>query len=235
MPKLKRDPEKEPGYLRMKKALVIREGREEEFAMQYQALSVSDPDWSIQKRQHRAYELMGITNELALQRWRDVAVASEGNEAERRTELAILADEARREEQKREDIEKEEAARLEAERQRTQREFERAFRGLPLEADRQTVLRWIENHPAMVLGRPVNEDGLVELTVADIEDAPSRSAVGQLQHWVNNKEKFYIELMKRKPSDDAEAEDGEETEEEGLARHDPTLADVMKMLDEIGC
>lgn len=128
-----------------------------------------------------------------------------------------------------------EALRLEEERQRAQQEFERVFRGLPRESDRLTVLRWIENHPAMVLSRPVNEDGLVELTVQDIDMAPSRSAVGQLQHWVNNKEKFYLELMKRKPADDADPEDGEGSEEGGVAEHDPTLPDVIKMLDEIGC
>ena len=63
----------------------------------------------------------------------------------------------------------------------------------------------------MVLVRPVNEDGLVELTVDDIRDAPSRAAVGQLQHWVNQKDKFYMEWMKRKPEENSgDEEEGPE-------------------------
>ena len=108
-------------------------------------------------------------------------------------------------------------------------EFARVFDGLPLEADKTDVLSWIENHPAMSLSRPVPATGRVELVAEDIRNAPCRSAVGQLQHWVNKKDEFYREWIKRKPKEK------EEEDREAIEQKDPTLKDVMKMLGDIGC
>lgn len=213
MTKQVRDPETEPSYVVMKKQAVKREGREEEFAGIYQELSVEHPDWSVMKRKNEAWDLMGLTSVVALERHRDFMREAEAAEAEVR----------------------EEAVQEELSREEREAAFSEAFVKLPLNADRATVLEWIENHPAMVLPRRANEDGLIELTVADISDAPSRSAVGELQHWVNQKDAFYKELLKRKPAE--VAGDGEEdgpTADE-LEDHDPTLKDVEKMLEDIGC
>ena len=78
----------------------------------------------------------------------------------------------------------------------------------------------------------VNNVGLVELTADDIRDAPCRSAVGQLQHWVNKKDEFYREWMKRKP---IPKEDDGEVERDLMEELDPTLPEIIKMLDNIGC
>lgn len=211
MKRLVRDPETEPGYREMQKNCVAREGREEEYEDTLHEVGLHHPEWSRSKRIHETYQLMGLTHGVALQRHRDMMAVSDGDEAEVR------------EEKVQEELSVEER----------RREFESVFQDLPLEADRLSVLAWIENHPAMILPRPANEDGLVTLTAEDISDAPSRSAVGELQHWVNQKDKFYSELMKRKPKELEEESEGLTVDD--LETHDPTLKDVKKMLDSIGC
>lgn len=114
----------------------------------------------------------------------------------------------------------------------TRPDLAQAVGGLPLDADKNEVLSWIENHPAMILDRELNAEGRVELEVSDLVGAPSRSAVGQLQHWVNRKEEFYREWLRRKP---IPKEDEEDTEREAMEELDPSLGDVVKMLDDIGC
>jgi len=214
---LKRDPATEPGYAEMKKNCVEREGREEEFEGFRHDESLRRPDLAPSRWKNRAYERMGLTNSIALERHRDYMARSNGAEAER---LGVVAER------------REEVHRAELCVRDIQREFEAAFRGLPFEADRLTVLAWIESHPAMILSRPVSVDGLVELTVEDILDAPSRSAVGELQPWMNKKDDFYKEMLKRKPVLD---DDDDGPTEDEIELRDPTLKDVKKMLDSIGC
>ena len=203
-------PETEPGYREMQKNCVTREGREGEYADTLHEVKILHPDWVASKWVHETYGMMGLTHRIALERHRDFQAVSKEAEVEVR------------EEQHQTEVSVEER----------RREFEEAFRGLPLETDRVSVMSWIENHPAMILSRPVNGDGLVELTVEDISDAPSRSAVGELQHWVNQKDKFYAEMLKRKS---AVEEETEGPTEDDLEFHDPTLKDVKKLLDSIGC
>ena len=207
--KIRRDPKRDPSWKEMQASCVIREGREEEFQAKLREVQSLYPDLSKQAGNTKAYELMGITKDVALKRWR--RYSEEGADAETADE-AYEAGHAR-----------EEAA----------AEFTLVLAGLPLKAERGEVLRWIESHPAMILARPANDDGLVELKPDDIRDAPCRSAVGQLQHWINKKDEFYREWMKRKPI--PKAEEAVARQCEAMEELDPTLKDVIKMLDDLGC
>jgi hypothetical protein len=111
-------------------------------------------------------------------------------------------------------------------------EFEEAFSRLPLDAAQTAITKWIENHRAMAL-REANDGEVVELTVADIEGAPSRSAVGQLRHWVNKKDEFYKNLLVAKKAGAAGSDGGQENV--SVVLHDPTIAEIEAMLEAYGC
>ena len=199
-----RNPEKEPSWKLLYDDHISFTGRKAGYDDLYRQSELDHP--GVDPRSHRKaiWKQMGLTDEIVLRSWRE-------RQQNQREEEAI-------QEQKQKSL---------------QQEFEAVFRELPCDADRSTVLAWIENHPAMVLPRRVNEDGVVELTADDIRDAPCRAAVGQLQHWVNQKDKFYADMLKRKPAE--VARDGDGPSEDDLERYDPTLKDVKKMLDDIGC
>ena len=114
MARLRRDPDTEPSYVRMKEAAVRREGREEEFDAHLRAVAAEFPEESRAKRKGRAFDLMGLDNVTALIRWRDQEAVAIESAAELEGE-------------------REEAARDVAE---IRAEFEEVFRSLPREADR---------------------------------------------------------------------------------------------------
>lgn len=118
---------------------------------------------------------------------------------------------------------------IEADRVRsTMSEFERCFSLLPSNAPRAVEFKWIENHPAMVIRKPV--DGKpIEICLEDIEDAPSKSAVGQLKHWVNEKDAFYKNLMSV-AGKKAGTKEGEEAAKEERDRQDDSIDDIKEML-----
>lgn len=111
-------------------------------------------------------------------------------------------------------------------------EFEKVFFELPLDAPQSSITKWIENHRAMAL-REASEGEIVELTVKDLEGAPSRSAVGQLRHWVNKKDEFYKNLLLAKKTGTAGSDGGVESRETVL--HDPTIGEIEAMLESLGC
>ena len=199
-----RNPETEPGWKALYDTYLSFLGRKAEYDDLYRQSELEYREIDPRTRRKAIWKQMGLTDEIVLSSWRE-------RQQNQREEEAI-------EEQKQKLL---------------QQEFEAVFKELPCDADRSTVLAWIENHPAMVLARSVNGDGLVELRVEDIRDAPSRSAVGELQHWVNQKDKFYADMLKRKPAEAIDDSDGPSVDD--LELHDPTLKDVKKMLDEIGC
>lgn len=58
----------------------------------------------------------------------------------------------------------------------------------------EDLLNWIAAHPAM--GRLKRNGGdRVQLTVSDLEGAPSRIAVNELQSFVNRPEKFIARIL----------------------------------------
>ncbi len=87
--------------------------------------------------------------------------------------------------------------------------FDEIMEQLPATASAREELDWISSHPAMM--REPDDDGLVTLTVADLTDAngepPSRSAVGRLKHWCNNRSEFFKALM----TTDRKAAGGDDT------------------------
>jgi len=128
-------------------------------------------------------------------------------------------------------LEREELSEIAEENRRVaQTEYERVFLGLSVvEKDPVGALRWVESHPAMVL-----RDDEYELLASDIEDAPSRAAVGLLQHWMRDKKGFYREwvqkALKSKPVVSG-SESPVEVEEEDSVEEEPLERD--KMRDEI--
>ena len=73
-------------------------------------------------------------------------------------------------------------------------EFEEKFMQLPANCPVVELLRWIAAHPAMTR-RKKGQD--VILKVEDIEDAPSRGAVNQLQSFVNRPDDFFRQILNR--------------------------------------
>lgn len=215
--KLRRDPETEPSYRRMTMQEIQREGRLDEYHDWRRRVLAEEPEWSGQKVQTEAFRRMGL-----------------GDSSERvrkYREFHEMLD-------KEGEAEAEDLAIAEAERLALLGEFERVFRSLPLEADFSEVERWIKSHPAMNIPRVVGEDGTIEITAEDIRDAPSRSAVGQLTHWVNKKDEFYKLLMTN--AGRAGKGSGKESTdtmsvEEIVADMDPSLGALETMLGEIGC
>ena len=102
-------------------------------------------------------------------------------------------------------------------------EFRRVFDGLPDgSVAPHEVLEWVENHPAMLL-----RDG-VELEPGDIADAPNKASVGQLRHWVKNRDLFYKEWMNRAKAGNFGRV--EEDELEGDVYEDPKVDEIREML-----
>lgn len=131
-------------------------------------------------------------------------------------------------------LKKEEAGLQELETDRVltqQSEFERCFSRLPSNAARTVEFKWIENHPAMVIRKSVGGDP-IEICLEDIEDAPSKSAVGQLKHWVNRKDEFYKNLMVV-AGKKAASKDGDEAAKAEKDRQDDSIDDIKEMLGKL--
>mgnify|MGYP003134017881 FL=1 len=110
-------------------------------------------------------------------------------------------------------------------------DFERCFSQLPSNAPRAVEFKWIENHPAMVIRKPI--DGKpIEICLEDIEDAPSKSAVGQLKHWVNEKDAFYKNLMSV-AGKKAGTKEGDEAAKAERDRQDDSIDDIKEMLGRV--
>ena len=197
----------EPSLYSMRRGIVEREGLKGQFDKLVRDLRISHPDTGTLQLRNMAYESLGLDDQVTIQKYRDWVAWCAESEAAVAGELAA------------------ESARVE----RDLRGFEEVLGGLPLDADRGEVLVWLENHPAMIMSREAGVGGLIELTSADIADAPSRSAGGELRHWVNRKDDFYKEMLKRK----AVAEKGFAKEEELRELADPTLAEVEQMLNSL--
>ena len=131
-------------------------------------------------------------------------------------------------------MEKEEDALQDLEKERIvnrQSEFQKVFSSFPSNAQRQVEFRWIENPPAMVIRKPV--DGRpIEISVDDIVDAPSKSAVGQLKHWVNRKDEFYKSLMAA-AGKKTTAKEGEDALKAEKDRQDDSIDEIKAMLGHI--
>ena len=112
-----------------------------------------------------------------------------------------------------------------------QSEFERCFSKLPSNAARTVEFKWIENHPAMVIRKSVGGNP-IEICLEDILDAPSKSAVGQLKHWVNRKDEFYKNLMVA-AGKKAGTKEGEEAAKAEKDRQDDSIDDIKEMLGRI--
>lgn len=82
--------------------------------------------------------------------------------------------------------------------------FEQAVAALKENAADQVELDWIRAHPAMARAARDPDKKHVTISVDDIQNAPSRSAVWALQHWVNHTTKFYESVM----SEQKKREDG---------------------------
>ncbi|MEM6363288.1 MAG: hypothetical protein AAF745_02595 [Planctomycetota bacterium] len=212
--RLERDTENEPTYNVMRREEIKRDGRVEEFNRIKRVMLEEFPGLTPHQIHKKVFERMGLGDNLGvLRRYREHL-----NRMNDRLEEEKALDEMKR---------SEELA--------IRDEFERVFCGLPDHASRQVEWKWIENHPAMVLHRDADEDGMIQLTVRDIEDAPSRSAVGQLRHWVNKKDEFYKSLMsavgKKSSGKDGNGLSGAVG---GGSVTDPGLVEVEAMLDQIG-
>jgi hypothetical protein len=72
--------------------------------------------------------------------------------------------------------------------------FEEKFLELPMSCPVGELLNWIGAHPAM---RRLRKNGgeRVRLTVSDLEGAPSRIAVNELQCFANKPEKFIDRIL----------------------------------------
>jgi hypothetical protein len=72
--------------------------------------------------------------------------------------------------------------------------FEEKFMELPRSCSDENLLNWIAAHPAM---RRLRKNGgkRVRLTVSDLEGAPSRIAVNELQCFANMPEKFFDRIL----------------------------------------
>ena len=208
--KFVRDPETEPSLYRMREMEVQRTGRTQEFSDLFDRVQLENPEFSKVKLNNLAYKYMGLGSDSdVVRRYREFQGAMQERRAEALDDALSSEEKAAREKES----------------------FASVLLQLPESASRVDVMSWIENHEAMILDRETDRSGRVILTAADIVDAPSRSAVGQLQNWIANKEAFYKEWIKRKPSDDLEGLDG--PSEDDLQEHDPTLADVIKFLDQL--
>ena len=73
-------------------------------------------------------------------------------------------------------------------------EFEEKFMQLPADCPVVELLGWIAAHPAMTRRKKGRD---VILRVEDIEGAPSRGAVNQLQSFVNRPDDFFGQLLNR--------------------------------------
>ena len=83
----------------------------------------------------------------------------------------------------------------------------------------------------MVIRKPV--DGRpIEISVDDIVDAPSKSAVGQLKHWVNRKDEFYKSLMTA-AGKKTTAKEGEDALKAEKDRQDDSIDEIKAMLGHI--
>ena len=72
--------------------------------------------------------------------------------------------------------------------------FKEKFMELPQSCPVEDLLNWIAAHPAM--GRFKRDgDERVKLTVKDLEGAPSRIAVNELQSFVSRPEKFIARIL----------------------------------------
>lgn len=73
--------------------------------------------------------------------------------------------------------------------------YEEKLMQLPAsDGDFERDWQWIYDHPALTRGPdPFSRD--IELTDEDIEDAPSRGAVIMLRYFINNRDKFYKQLL----------------------------------------
>ena len=72
--------------------------------------------------------------------------------------------------------------------------FKEKFMELPVSCPVEDLLNWIAAHPAM--GRLKRDGGeRVQLIVSDLEGAPSRIAVNELQSFVNRPEKFIERIL----------------------------------------
>ena len=100
-----------------------------------------------------------------------------------------------------------------------------AFSKLPEEAEPEDELRWVRNHPAMMRAK-LGEDA-TNLMPKEIKDAPSRSAVIQLQHWMENPDKFYNALLSRQAKTIESNQRPDEDEPEDLY---PEIKDIDELL-----
>jgi hypothetical protein len=129
------------------------------------------------------------------------------------------------------------AARIRAEQEQTEaakfaaNSFVAACAGLPDEAPVPIEIKWIRAHPAMSRRDRDPGDSAILVTPDDILNpphgpAPSKSAVAQLQHWVNDPREFFKALL---------SEHKKITGESGTvkAEEDVDLAEVQRLLKEV--
>jgi len=115
-------------------------------------------------------------------------------------------------------------------------DFEKACATLPPNAPPDQEIAWIRSHPAMSrLNRTDHDKGSrgIRLTLDDVlraphGKAPSQAAVHQLQHWANVPAKFFEMCL----SEDKKKM--EEVEAEKAAMKDMGLAEVERLLREVG-
>ncbi len=116
--------------------------------------------------------------------------------------------------------------------QQAAKDFESACAGLPDEASVATEIAWVRSHPAMSrLDRMPGGIGTVLITPDDILSpphgkAPSKSAVGLLQHYANRPHEFFKALMSEQKKITGETDKPKQEE-------DTDLAEVERLLREI--
>ena len=205
----KRDTAKEPTIWRMQEMELKRSGRKKEYDKLMQE-AISRTGMTVAKLKPMVLDKMGLGDHGEVIR----------NYRENLQKIATM--------------EKEEDALRDLEKERIvnrQSEFQKVFSSLPSNAQRQVEFRWIENHPAMVIRKPV--DGRpIEISVDDIVDAPSKSAVGQLKHWVNRKDEFYKSLMTA-AGKKTTAKEGEDALKAEKDRQDDSIDEIKAMLGHI--
>jgi len=113
-------------------------------------------------------------------------------------------------------------------------DMEEALAGLPTKAaDAVSVLAWIAAHPAMKRQSKGEGAGRVEITAEDVlyashGPAPSREAVGALEHYANAPAMFWKEWIKVRLDVEKKAAQPENEDEP-----DDGLVDVEKMLNQV--
>lgn len=111
--------------------------------------------------------------------------------------------------------------------------FDEVVRSLPDSSSHAKEINWVRAHPAMVKkNRQKDKSKEVEITAEDVlcpphGPAPSKAAVYMLQHWANNPNEFFKQVLSEHKKVSGEDEEG------GKGVADVGLAEVERLLKEV--